>query len=86
LGLCHLLLLPDRLSRFCGLLWRFYGRDTLHQSGNDPTGFGVGLSLGLQLLPECGDKLGGAIFGLPSALVADLVGGLVMAWPRLVSA
>src|SRR5215212_2414750 len=50
-------LLLDRLSDFCGLLWRFYGRDTLHEPGNDPTGFGVGLTLGGELLTQDGDQL-----------------------------
>src|SRR5215218_995316 len=85
-GLCPLRLLLDRLSDFCGLLWRFYGRDTLHQPGNDPTGLGVRLALGLQLLSECGDKLGGTVLGCRGALVAALVGALVMTWARLVVA
>jgi hypothetical protein len=46
----------------------------------------VGLTLGLQLLPERGDKLGGAVFGFPSLLVADLGGVLVMTWVRFVGA
>jgi hypothetical protein len=54
--------------------------------GDDPMGFGVGLALGLQLLPERGDKLGGAVLGLSGALAADLVGFLVMTWLRLVGA
>ena len=32
---------------FMGVLGGFYGGDTLHQSGDDPTGFCVGLALGL---------------------------------------
>ena len=46
----------------------------------------AGLALGLQLLAECSDKLGGAIFGFPVALAAALVGVLATTWARLVSA
>ena len=43
----------------CGL----YGRDPLQGCGQQPAGFGVGLALSLQLLPERGDKLTGTIVG-----------------------
>src|ERR671916_1451686 len=38
---CPLRLLLDHLRGFSRLLCCFYGREALHQSGHDPTGFGV---------------------------------------------
>jgi len=43
-------------------------------------------ALGLELLLQCGDKLGGAVLGCRGALVAALVGILVVTWARLVVA
>src|SRR5918995_4180255 len=62
-GLRPLRRLLDRLRGFWRLCGCFYGRDPLQGGGQQPTGLSVGLALGLQLLPKCGDKLGGAIFG-----------------------
>jgi hypothetical protein len=39
----------DCFRGFWRLCWRFYGWDALHQPGDDPPGFGVGLALGLEL-------------------------------------
>src|SRR5215212_7969785 len=64
-GLAPTLLLIGRLGSLRGLLWRFYGRDPLQCRGQQPTGFGVGLALGLQLFAERGDKLAGAVVGTP---------------------
>jgi predicted membrane protein len=38
----------------------------------------MSLALGLQLLLERGDKLGGTVFGFPCTLVGGLVGVLVV--------
>ena len=43
-------------------------------------------ALGLELLLQCGDKLGAAVLGCRGALVAALVGILVVTWARLVVA
>ena len=76
------LLLVGRLGRLRGFLRGFYGRDPLHQPGDDPTGFGVGLALGFELLPEVIDAtahLGYECVGLRLRPVGVLVG--VLSWP-----
>jgi hypothetical protein len=81
------LLLIDRLGGFWRSSWCFnLWRDPLECGHEQPPSFGVGLALGVELLPERGDKRGGAIFGFSSALVADLVGLLAMTWLRLIVA
>jgi hypothetical protein len=84
-GLCPLPLLLGSLRRFSRLLWRFYlRRDPLQGGHEQAPGFGVGLALGFELLPEVLDTAAHLRYEWPRLTVLSLscrVLDGVLSWP-----